>query len=537
MPRDANGNYTLPAGNPVVTNTTIDSAWANPTMSDIGNELTNSLDRSGRGGMLAPLTFIDGSVNQPGIGFTNEPTMGFFRDGAGNLTVAVGNVRRVLFNDVEILSVFRNGAYARVPDVTSDETINGIWTFTQGLDVPIVGGSIDDTPIGATIPSTGAFTTLTADSLDGATIGATVPSTGDFTVLTADSLDDTPIGATTPSTGAFTTLTSGAITSSSVVITGGTINGTTIGATTPATGSFTEVLLGNGLINDPSLSFAAEPSMGLYRPGSNIAEFVIAGAGVARFHIANKLQVFRDAVWKNVADESQLGGGGGRLVKTTSFIANATWTPHADTLLIRVILVAGGGGGGGAGTTAATNPAAAGGGGGGGTVDTLLTSLFGASEAITVGVGGLGGIGVSTGSNPGGVGGSSSFGALATATGGQGGVAAIAHPALQVQGGSAGGLGSGITGLLYTGGASGNTLASGNSVVPGVYTAGAGCGGDSAFGGGANAVARFGGTGAVAGIVGGTYGGGGSGAIIQGITGNVNGAAGGAGLVIVEEYA
>ena len=66
MPRDANGNYTLPAGNPVVSGSIITSAWANTTMSDVANALTDSLDRYGRGGMLAPFTFSDGTEGAPG---------------------------------------------------------------------------------------------------------------------------------------------------------------------------------------------------------------------------------------------------------------------------------------------------------------------------------------------------------------------------------------------------------------------------------------------------------------------------------------
>ncbi|GAF72642.1 unnamed protein product, partial [marine sediment metagenome] len=51
MPRDGSGNYTLPSGNPVVSGTLITPSWANPTMSDLGNEMTDSLSRSGKGGM------------------------------------------------------------------------------------------------------------------------------------------------------------------------------------------------------------------------------------------------------------------------------------------------------------------------------------------------------------------------------------------------------------------------------------------------------------------------------------------------------
>ena len=87
MPRDASGNYTLPAGNPVIAGTVITSSWANPTMSDIAAELTNSLSRNGQGGMLAPLLFFDGTKNDPSITFTNEPTLGFFRPAQGILGV------------------------------------------------------------------------------------------------------------------------------------------------------------------------------------------------------------------------------------------------------------------------------------------------------------------------------------------------------------------------------------------------------------------------------------------------------------------
>lgn len=48
MSRDGTGTYSLPAGNPVVTLTAISSAWANSTLSDIGAELTNSIDKAGR---------------------------------------------------------------------------------------------------------------------------------------------------------------------------------------------------------------------------------------------------------------------------------------------------------------------------------------------------------------------------------------------------------------------------------------------------------------------------------------------------------
>jgi microcystin-dependent protein len=56
MPRNSQGLYTLPAGNPVVPNTLIEANWANPTMDDIAAALTGSLPRDGSAPMTGPLT-------------------------------------------------------------------------------------------------------------------------------------------------------------------------------------------------------------------------------------------------------------------------------------------------------------------------------------------------------------------------------------------------------------------------------------------------------------------------------------------------
>lgn len=48
MSRNGAGTYNLPAGNPVVTGTTISSSWANNTLSDIAGALTQSLSKDGQ---------------------------------------------------------------------------------------------------------------------------------------------------------------------------------------------------------------------------------------------------------------------------------------------------------------------------------------------------------------------------------------------------------------------------------------------------------------------------------------------------------
>jgi hypothetical protein len=92
MSRNASGTFTLPAGNPVVTGTIIDATWANDTMSDLGNSLTNSLARDGKGGMLASLLGLDGTLSNPAYAFTNAPSTGLYRAGAGDMRMSVVGV-------------------------------------------------------------------------------------------------------------------------------------------------------------------------------------------------------------------------------------------------------------------------------------------------------------------------------------------------------------------------------------------------------------------------------------------------------------
>lgn len=86
MPRDSSGNYVLPSGNPVVTNTNIESTWANNTLGDLADEMQDSLSRSGRGGMVAELLLSDGATSAPGLGFSSEPNTGIFRSAPGQMT-------------------------------------------------------------------------------------------------------------------------------------------------------------------------------------------------------------------------------------------------------------------------------------------------------------------------------------------------------------------------------------------------------------------------------------------------------------------
>lgn len=105
MSRDSSGNYTLPAGNPVITGTNIASNWANTTLSDLGNEMTDSLSRSGKGSMNAQFKSLDGTVSAPGMAFGSEPTSGIYRSAAGAISVSILGSKIVTFSSTIPISI------------------------------------------------------------------------------------------------------------------------------------------------------------------------------------------------------------------------------------------------------------------------------------------------------------------------------------------------------------------------------------------------------------------------------------------------
>ena len=151
MSRDASGNYTLPVGNPVVTDTVIESNWANDTMSDVKTEITNSLDRQGKGGMLAPLKGTDGTKAAPAFSFTNAFSTGFYRAGTNDV--------RLSLNAIDFLKVtassFTYGSNTLVVSATE---------FTYGADALVVSATE------FTFASTILFADATTFTFNGSTV-------------------------------------------------------------------------------------------------------------------------------------------------------------------------------------------------------------------------------------------------------------------------------------------------------------------------------------------------------------------------------
>jgi hypothetical protein len=104
--RNSSGTHSLASGNPVVTGTTISSTTYNNTLSDISSELTNSLDRNGRGAMAAPLQLSNGTASLPSLTFGSETASGIYRAGTQDVRIQINTsqIQRWLASSTVLVS-------------------------------------------------------------------------------------------------------------------------------------------------------------------------------------------------------------------------------------------------------------------------------------------------------------------------------------------------------------------------------------------------------------------------------------------------
>lgn len=166
--RNSSGTYSLPSGNPVVSGTPISSTWANNTMSDVGSELTLSLDRNGRGAMLAPLQCSAGTVAAPGLTFSGDTDTGLYRIGANNPAITANGVK------VQEWSA-TTATFPLAVAVTGTTALTGAATAAAG--VTVAQSTTNGSAVTATGNGTGAGVTTTGGAT-GAGISATGGATG-----------------------------------------------------------------------------------------------------------------------------------------------------------------------------------------------------------------------------------------------------------------------------------------------------------------------------------------------------------------------
>jgi microcystin-dependent protein len=215
MARDVNGNYTLPVGTPVVSGTVVSSVAFNTFAADVGSELTNSVDRAGRGAPTADLPMgghrhtnvananarntytatadvqdqntvwcgvAGGTANA--LTLTPVPAITQYKDGQ-KFSVKVGAATNsgavtAAVSGLAALPVVKNGGTALAandlpPNGVMELTVNntqaqlelnkvklGSISAQDSNNVAITGGTLDGTVIGGVTPAAATATNLTA---------------------------------------------------------------------------------------------------------------------------------------------------------------------------------------------------------------------------------------------------------------------------------------------------------------------------------------------------------------------------------------
>lgn len=146
MSRNTSGNYQLPSGNPVLGGTTITTNWANSTLGDLASEMTDSLCRSGKGAMLAPLKMADGSAAAPALTWTADPDSGLYRAGDGDVRMQVDAAQTMQWTSTGVtiptaLTASGGATLSGTNTISGVTTVSGATTFTTQAPVSNVGAA------------------------------------------------------------------------------------------------------------------------------------------------------------------------------------------------------------------------------------------------------------------------------------------------------------------------------------------------------------------------------------------------------------
>ncbi|ABC81648.1 hypothetical protein [Anaeromyxobacter dehalogenans] len=91
--RSSTGTYSLPSGTPFVPGTVISSSVMNNVHSDIASALTDSLSRTGKGPMSAPLQGVDGTAAAPSFSFATSPGSGMYLSAPAEVAISAGGTQ------------------------------------------------------------------------------------------------------------------------------------------------------------------------------------------------------------------------------------------------------------------------------------------------------------------------------------------------------------------------------------------------------------------------------------------------------------
>ena len=132
MSRNGSGTYSLPTGNPVVTNTTISSTWANTTLNDIANALSGSVAADGQTTVTGNLQMGNNKIVNlsNGTSATDAATYGQLSGLNGRIVQTVQSVSTSTATTSANASYVTTGHSATITPTSSTSKILVTITFT-----------------------------------------------------------------------------------------------------------------------------------------------------------------------------------------------------------------------------------------------------------------------------------------------------------------------------------------------------------------------------------------------------------------------
>lgn len=258
MPRNSSGTYSLPAGNPVVTATIIQSSWANNTCSDLASAMTDSLSRSGDGGMLAPFELLAGTQALPALTWTLDTTSGWYRSGAGDYRFSVLAVDKLQLTADGMKTADGTFALPGMGFIADPNT--GLYRIAADTIGITTGGvlrlTISDTAITFALPVT---LTLANPVFTGVMLGGNGAVGGPAYSFSAD-----------PTTGIYRPAAS-------------TVSVATAGVQAVRITANQQLLVADGTVALPTLGFISDPDSGFYVLGANSIGLSLGNALVVSF--------------------------------------------------------------------------------------------------------------------------------------------------------------------------------------------------------------------------------------------------------------
>jgi hypothetical protein len=132
MSRNGSGVYSLPAGNPVVTNTAIASNWANTTMTDLATAMTGSVAADGQTPMTGAL-----NMNNNKISSLADGTLSADATTLSQVNTAIATAGATYLLKASNLSDVANATTARGNLTAAKSGANSDITSLTGLTTPL----------------------------------------------------------------------------------------------------------------------------------------------------------------------------------------------------------------------------------------------------------------------------------------------------------------------------------------------------------------------------------------------------------------